>query len=80
MLRDDYQPGVCAGSIYAAGTLGQLIPPAIMLVLLGDVLSAAYQQAQLEQGILRRERWPSVTCSRARYCPGWCLCRFMSPT
>ena len=39
------------GVICASGTLGQIIPPSIILVLLGDVLSSAYQQAQLSQGI-----------------------------
>jgi tripartite ATP-independent transporter DctM subunit len=51
MLRRGYDPGVATGTICAAGTLGQIIPPSIILVLLGDVLSSAYQQAQLSQGI-----------------------------
>jgi tripartite ATP-independent transporter DctM subunit len=51
MLRRNYNPSVAAGTICASGTLGQIIPPSIILVLLGDVLSAAYQQAQLEMGI-----------------------------
>ena len=51
MLRRGYDPALATGSIAAAGTLGQIIPPSIVLVLLGDVLSNAYQSAQLEQGI-----------------------------
>ena len=51
MLRRNYDPAVSAGIICAAGTLGQIIPPSIVLVLLGDVLSAAYQQAQLGMGV-----------------------------
>ncbi|MDO6562419.1 TRAP transporter large permease subunit [Amphritea sp. 1_MG-2023] len=51
MLRRGYDPGVATGTICASGTLGQIIPPSIVLVLLGDVISSAYQQAQLEQGI-----------------------------
>lgn len=51
MLRHGYSPSVAAGTIAAAGTLGQIIPPSIILVLLGDVLSSAYQQAQLAQGL-----------------------------
>ena len=51
MLRRGYQPEVATGTICAAGTLGQIIPPSIVLVLLGDVLSTAYSQAQLRQGI-----------------------------
>jgi len=51
MLRRGYSPRVATGTICAAGTLGQIIPPSIVLVLLGDVLSSAYSQAQLNQGI-----------------------------
>ncbi|NEX15450.1 MAG: C4-dicarboxylate ABC transporter [Halochromatium sp.] len=51
MLRRHYDPSVAAGTICASGTLGQIIPPSIVLVLLGDVLSSAYQQAQLDMGI-----------------------------
>ncbi len=50
MLRRGYDPAVAAGTICASGTLGQIIPPSIVLVLLADVLSAAYQQAQLALG------------------------------
>ncbi len=51
MLRRGYSPRIATGTICAAGTLGQIIPPSIVLVLLGDVLSSAYSQAQLTQGI-----------------------------
>ena len=51
MLKRNYDPGFSTGVICASGTLGQIIPPSIILVLLGDVLSAAYQQAQLDMGI-----------------------------
>lgn len=51
MLRRGYDPSVATGTICASGTLGQIIPPSIILVLLGDVLSSAYQQAQLQHGI-----------------------------
>ncbi len=51
MLRRGYDPALASGTICASGTLGQIIPPSIVLVLLGDVLSAAYQQAQLQMGI-----------------------------
>ncbi len=55
MLKHRYDPALAAGSIAAAGTLGQIIPPSIVLVLLGDTLSSAYQKAQLEQGIFSPE-------------------------
>lgn len=51
MLKRGYNPAVATGVINASGTLGQIIPPSIVLVLLGDVLSSAYQEAQLAQGI-----------------------------
>jgi len=55
MLKRGYSPSVACGTICASGTLGQIIPPSIILVLLGDVLSSAYQEAQLEQGIFSPE-------------------------
>lgn len=51
MLKRGYSAEVAAGTICASGTLGQIIPPSIILVMLGDVMSSAYQQAQLAQGI-----------------------------
>ncbi|MDF2176788.1 TRAP transporter large permease subunit [Aliiglaciecola sp. CAU 1673] len=55
MLKHGYQPALATGTICATGTLGQIIPPSIALVLLGDVLSSAYQQAQLDMGIFSPE-------------------------
>jgi tripartite ATP-independent transporter DctM subunit len=51
MIKRGYDPALASGSICAAGTLGQIIPPSIALVLLGDVLSSAYQEAQRRQGV-----------------------------
>lgn len=51
MLNARYDVPLATGTICATGTLGQIIPPSIALVLLGDVLSSAYQQAQLSVGI-----------------------------
>lgn len=51
MLKRGYSPALATGTIAATGTLGQIIPPSIALVLLGDVLSNAYQQAQLSMGV-----------------------------
>jgi len=55
MLKRGYDPCIATGTICASGTLGQIIPPSIILVLLGDVLSSAYQQAQLDMGIFSPE-------------------------
>jgi tripartite ATP-independent transporter DctM subunit len=50
MLKRGYDPKLATGAICASGTLGQIIPPSIILVLLGDVLSSAYAQSQLRLG------------------------------
>ena len=55
MLRQQYRPSLATGTIAATGTLGQIIPPSIALVLLGDVMSNAYQQAQLSLGVFNPE-------------------------
>lgn len=55
MLRRGYDPAFASGSIAAAGTLGQIIPPSIVLILLGDVISNSFQRAQLEMGVASPE-------------------------
>lgn len=50
MLRSKYDPKLACGVICASGTLGQIIPPSVVLVLLGDILQSAYTQAQQELG------------------------------
>ena len=55
MLRAGYHPRIATGTICATGTLGQIIPPSIALVLLGDIMSAAYQQAQLRMNIINTQ-------------------------
>ncbi len=50
MLKKGYSVEIATGTICASGTLGQIIPPSIVLVMLGDVISSSYQYAQLSQG------------------------------
>ncbi len=50
MLRHGYDPKLATGTICASGTLGQVIPPSIVLVFLGDILTYANQQANLSSG------------------------------
>ncbi|HFQ14764.1 MAG TPA: TRAP transporter large permease subunit, partial [Rhodobacteraceae bacterium] len=50
MLKRGYSKPLACGTIAASGTLGQIIPPSIVLVLLGSQLSIAYQNAQFAMG------------------------------
>ncbi|MDH5784238.1 MAG: TRAP transporter large permease subunit [Chromatiales bacterium] len=50
MMKRGYSIPLATGTICASGTLGQIIPPSIILILLGDVLASANQQAQLAMG------------------------------
>jgi TRAP-type mannitol/chloroaromatic compound transport system permease large subunit len=52
MLKRNYAPSLASGAIAASGTLGQIIPPSIVLVILGDQISNAYQEAQRSHGLL----------------------------
>jgi tripartite ATP-independent transporter DctM subunit len=52
MLRAGYDPKLASGLICSSGTLGQIIPPSIVLVLLGDILQGANEQAAEMKGIL----------------------------
>ena len=51
MLKRRYNPSLACGTVCASGTLGQIIPPSIMLIMLGEVISASYQQAHYKQGL-----------------------------
>jgi TRAP-type mannitol/chloroaromatic compound transport system permease large subunit len=50
MLRNGYSPKLASGIVCTSGTLGQIIPPSTLLIILSDVMSNAFQQAQFEQG------------------------------
>ncbi|UOM36275.1 TRAP transporter large permease subunit [Acuticoccus sp. I52.16.1] len=54
MLRYGYSPALASGTIAASGTLGQIIPPSIVLVILGDQISNAYQESQR---VLQEQAW-----------------------
>ncbi|PHR58830.1 MAG: C4-dicarboxylate ABC transporter [Arcobacter sp.] len=41
MLKHGYSPSLSSGTIAASGTLGQIIPPSIVLIILGDVMSVS---------------------------------------
>ncbi len=50
LLKAGVKPSLAGGSVAAAGTLGQIIPPSIVLIVLGDQISNAYQKAQTDAG------------------------------
>jgi TRAP-type mannitol/chloroaromatic compound transport system permease large subunit len=50
MLRNHYQSSLACGIVCTSGTLGQIIPPSTLLIILTDVMSNAYQQAQFTKG------------------------------
>jgi len=50
MLKQGYDPRLATGTIAASGTLGQIIPPSIVLILLADAISNASAQAATTLG------------------------------
>lgn len=52
MLKRGYSPSLASGTVAASGTLGQIIPPSIVLVILGDQISNAFQEAQRSHGLV----------------------------
>ncbi|MEL7429283.1 MAG: TRAP transporter large permease subunit [Pseudomonadota bacterium] len=57
MLRNNYSPALATGTIAASGTLGQIIPPSIVLIILADQLAGAADQA----GTLRSNLYKETT-------------------
>ncbi len=51
MLRNNYSPELATGVIAASGTLGQIIPPSIVIVLLGTLAGDLYSTAQEERAV-----------------------------
>lgn len=50
LVRSGYSEKLACGLVVSAGTLGQIIPPSIVLIILADQISIAYQQAQRAGG------------------------------
>ena len=55
LINQGYERSFSTGLVASTGTLGQIIPPSIALVLLGDVMSNAYQRAQNDMGIFSQQ-------------------------
>ncbi|MEZ5477777.1 MAG: TRAP transporter large permease subunit [Thiolinea sp.] len=62
MLRNNYSKPLATGTICASGTLGQIIPPSIVLIILADQLSSAADQANTARKELFRERPANSRC------------------
>ena len=73
MLRAGYDPKLAAGLICSSGTLGQIIPPSIVLVLLADILQGANEQASEMKGVLVPEPVTAIDLFAGALLPGLLL-------
>jgi len=73
MLKAGYDPKLATGAICASGTLGQIIPPSIVLVLLGDILQGAYSEAQRAVGNWAPEPISVIDLFAGAFIPGMVL-------
>ena len=73
MLKAGYDPKLATGIICSSGTLGQIIPPSIVLVLLGDILQGANTEAQLAKGNFAPEPVSVVDLFAGAFIPGLIL-------
>lgn len=70
MLRAGYDPKLAAGLICSSGTLGQIIPPSIVLILLADILQGANEQASEIKGDLVPEPITAIDLFAGAFLPG----------
>ena len=83
MLKWGYDKKLASGLICASGTLGQIIPPSIVLILLSDVLQGAYSQSQLLQGKIPSNPISTIDLFAGAIFPGillvclYCLWQFI---
>ena len=61
MLRNNYSPSLASGTIAASGTLGQIIPPSIVLIILADQLSSSADQAGTARKTLFKENTGEIS-------------------
>lgn len=73
MTRAGYDNKLSTGLICASGTLGQIIPPSIVLILLGDVLQQANEQAASKAGILVPEPVTAIDLFAGALIPGFIM-------
>ena len=65
MLRNNYSPSLATGTIAASGTLGQIIPPSIVLIILADQLASAADQASTTRKALYKDATGEVSMPSA---------------
>jgi tripartite ATP-independent transporter DctM subunit len=73
MLRRGYDQKLACGAICASGTLGQIIPPSIVLVLLADIIQGAYADAQRRIGNWAPEPVSVIDLFAGAFIPGMAL-------
>lgn len=73
MLRAGYSKSLACGTICASGSLGQIIPPSIALILLGSVLAGIYSEAQLAKGVFIVEPFSVTDLFAGALLPGLLL-------
>jgi len=73
MLSRGYSASFACGSICASGTLGQIIPPSILLILLADQTSNAYRVGQMSVGNMAPEAVSVLDLFAGALVPGFML-------
>lgn len=73
MLRAGYDHRLACGTICASGTLGQIIPPSIALVLLGEVMAGIYAESQTQKGNFTAEPFSVIDLFAGAVLPGLVL-------
>jgi tripartite ATP-independent transporter DctM subunit len=73
MLRAGYDHKLACGTICASGTLGQIIPPSIALVILGDALAGTYSESQMAKGNFMAEPFSVIDLFVGALFPGLTL-------
>ena len=74
LIQQGYKKDFSSGLVASTGTLGQIIPPSIALVLLGDVMSNAYQRAQNNMGIFSQKTVTVGDLFVGAIIPGMLIC------
>ena len=73
MMKAGYDQKIATGTICAAGTLGQIIPPSIVLVLLANILQGANEEAAMLKGDLAPEPVTAIDLFAGALLPGLML-------